>query len=222
MGTAFLYGNGGCTGGTGATLTVNAPAGAVVTISKDGKSKTKTAGADGLAVFKGLDSGTWRVALLNEDGSEHHTWDVSVTVDYTTVVDFFDGYLYNAGDEREAFTGGWYCDDSSGLTKTAECMTLESAAYRLRTVSTDILFDTTGYTTITVDCECNAYDSAYFGIADADFSIVANVSMEVSRAKRTLDISGYQGEYLLYFSCAENRTVTGNTAQARVYSVKIE
>ena len=213
---------GGGTASAGATLTVNAPAGATVTVTKDGETKTKTAGADGVAVFGGLDSGTWRVCLLNADGSESHSWNVSVTVDYTAVVDFFDGYLYNAGDEREAFTGGWHCDVSGALSKTAECMTLENDGYSLIAVETGILFDTTGYTTITVDCECNEYADAYFGICDADWSIVAEVSMEGSRANRTLDISGYPGEYNLYFKCLWRRNYSDLPGIVYVYSVKIE
>ena len=217
-----MYGFGGGSGGTGAALTVTAPAGATVTVSKDGKTKTKVAGADGAVVFKGLENGTWRVSLLNEDGSESYSRDVAVTADYTTAVDFFDGYLYNAGDEREAFTGGWYCDDSSALTKTAECMTLRGSEMTPQKAFTSILFDTTGFTKITVDWECNnAY--AYFGIADANKNTVAEISMSQLSDNYTLDISGYPGEYLLYFGCKMLRAeLEGNIAVAYVYSVKIE
>ena len=55
-------------GGTGAKLTVTAPAGCTVTVSKDGKTKTKVAGSDGIVVFKGLASGSWTVTIT--DGSQ--------------------------------------------------------------------------------------------------------------------------------------------------------
>ena len=63
--TIPLYGFGGGSGGVGGKLTVNAPAGSVVTVSKDGKSTTKTAGADGTAVFNGLGGGLWTVTISN-------------------------------------------------------------------------------------------------------------------------------------------------------------
>ena len=61
---------GGGAGMSGAQLTVNAPAGAVVTVSKDGKSKTKTAGADGVVVFKGLETGDWTCNMVSADGTQ--------------------------------------------------------------------------------------------------------------------------------------------------------
>lgn len=60
-------------GGSGGTLTVTAPAGVTVTVSKDGKHKTKVAGSDGIAVFKGLDSGVWNVAITEGMNSSAHT-----------------------------------------------------------------------------------------------------------------------------------------------------
>lgn len=86
MGQAFLYGTGG--GGTGGTLTVTAPAGVIVTISKDGKTKTKTADENGVAVFKGLKTGTWTVVIT--DGPQiSPTRQVVVTADYDVTMNFF-------------------------------------------------------------------------------------------------------------------------------------
>lgn len=86
MGTAFLYGNGGGTGCTGATLTVTAPAGVTVTVSKDGKTKTKVSGADGVAVFKGLSSGDWLLSIT--DGTHTAQKTVTITADYNIVISF--------------------------------------------------------------------------------------------------------------------------------------
>lgn len=63
-------------GGSGGTLTVTAPAGCTVTVSKDGKAKTKTAGTDGVAVFKGLDTGEWTVTIT--DGADSSAIDVMI------------------------------------------------------------------------------------------------------------------------------------------------
>lgn len=106
MGTAFLYGNGGCTGGTGAALTVTAPAGATVTVSKDGKTKTKVAGADGVAVFKGLSSGDWLLSIT--DGTQTAQKTVTITTDYSTAITFFSATIhitYQAGSTCTATDG---------------------------------------------------------------------------------------------------------------------
>ena len=74
------------TASAGATLTVNAPAGATVTVTKDGETKTKTAGADGVAVFGGLETGVWTVTITN--GTDTATDTVTVTADYTMSMSF--------------------------------------------------------------------------------------------------------------------------------------
>ena len=77
--------NGG-TGGTGATLTVTAPALCTVSISKDGETKTKTAGGDGTAVFKGLETGTWMLAIT--DGSNTASKPIMIRTDYSDRISF--------------------------------------------------------------------------------------------------------------------------------------
>ena len=91
MGTAFLYGSAG-SGGTGATLTVTALAGCTVTVSKAGKTKTKAAGADGVAVFKGLSTGTWTLSIT--DGSQAAQKTVAITADYATSITFFSATIH--------------------------------------------------------------------------------------------------------------------------------
>lgn len=87
--TIPLYGFGGG-GGTGATLTVTAPANATVTVSKGSKTKLKTASARGRAIFKGLESGRWRVAIT--DGSRYSSEDVTITSDYSATLAFYKRY----------------------------------------------------------------------------------------------------------------------------------
>lgn len=73
-------------GGSGGTLTVTAPAGVTVTVSKDGKSKTKVAGSDGIVVFKGLQSGTWTLSIT--DGEQTASKTVEIVADYALVISF--------------------------------------------------------------------------------------------------------------------------------------
>lgn len=103
-------------GGTGGTLTVTAPAGVTVTISKDGKVKTKTADENGVAVFKGLDTGTWTVTI--SDGSKTATADVVATTDYAVTM-AYDQYLLKNADECADITGGWntYSAGATGVSR---------------------------------------------------------------------------------------------------------
>ena len=102
-----LYGFGGG-GGTGAALTVNAPAGCTVTVSKDVKTKTKVAGADGVAVFKGLATGTWTVTIT--DGSQTAQKPVTVTADYSTAITFFAATIH------VTYPAGSTCTATDGVT----------------------------------------------------------------------------------------------------------
>ena len=88
MGVAFLYGNGGggSASGVGGMLTVTAPAGVTVTLAKDDKTKTKIAGSDGIAVFKGLEAGNWVVTIT--DGTRTATKTVTITTDYSVSISF--------------------------------------------------------------------------------------------------------------------------------------
>lgn len=95
-------------GGKGATLTVTAPAGATVTVSKDGKTKTKVAGADGVAVFKGLSTGDWTLTIT--DGAQTAQKTVTVTADYETTITFFAATIH------VTYPKGSTCTVSDGVT----------------------------------------------------------------------------------------------------------
>ena len=103
-----MYGFGGGNGGAWASLTVNAPAGATVTVSKDGKSKTKVAGADGVAVFKGLSTGEWTVTITN--GTDTSTDTVQLTADYSTSITFFSATIH------VTYPAGSTCTATDGVT----------------------------------------------------------------------------------------------------------
>lgn len=123
MGQAFLCGNG--SGGTGGTLTITAPAGVTVTISKDGKTKTKTADENGVAVFKGLKTGTWTVTI--SDGSQTRTETIDLVTDFEKQMSFIKIYgiyrdITNSSPEwtRE--------DDAVGMSATATVGTVAGSS----------------------------------------------------------------------------------------------
>lgn len=103
-----LYGFGGGSGGTGAALTVTAPAGATVTVSKDGKSKTKVADLDGVAVFKGLATGQWTLSIT--DGEQTAQKTVTITADYTAAITFFAATIH------VTYPAGSTCTATDGTT----------------------------------------------------------------------------------------------------------
>lgn len=75
-------------GGSGGTLVVTAPAGVTVTATKDGKTRTCTAGSNGKATFRGLKTGTWSVTISN--GSQTSAaQSVNIVADYAVTMAFF-------------------------------------------------------------------------------------------------------------------------------------
>lgn len=136
-------------GGTGATLTITAPAGCTVTVSKDGKSKTKVAGADGVAVFKGLKSGEWTLTITS--GSQTSTKTVSITADYAVSIAFFAATInvtYPAGSTCTATDGAttvtapdtsgtWACVVPNTGTWTVTCTKGSSTATASVSITAD-------------------------------------------------------------------------------------
>lgn len=147
MGACFLYGNGGV--GTGATLTVTAPAGATVTVSKDGKTKTKTADDSGVAVFKGMETGTWTVTI--SDGTQTSSKTVTITADYAVSIAFFAATInvtYPAGSTCTATDGAntltapdtsgtWACVVPNAGAWTVTCTNGPSTATASVSITTD-------------------------------------------------------------------------------------
>lgn len=108
-------------GGTGGTLTVTAPAGSTVTVSKDGKTLTRVAGNDGIAVFRGLQSGTWTVKIqLGTDVAEDT---VQLVTDYTKEMSFVK--IYGISRDTTSSSPAWVReDDAVGKTATASVGTV--------------------------------------------------------------------------------------------------
>lgn len=79
--------NAGGGGSSGATLTITGVVGATVTVSKDGKTYTRTINNSGTAVFKGLSTGTWTVTMSGSGQTTTRT--VEITADYSLAIAFF-------------------------------------------------------------------------------------------------------------------------------------
>ena len=92
----------------GGTLTVTAPAGATVTATKDGKTLTRVAGADGVVVFRGLETGTW--TLSSTDGTQTASKTVEIVADYATVITFFTATI------NVTYPPGLSCTATDGTT----------------------------------------------------------------------------------------------------------
>ena len=73
--------------GAGCKLTVTAPVGAAITVTNTaGKVKSKTVGANGLAVFRGLTEGKWTITISNSTETASKT--VEIKADYSATISF--------------------------------------------------------------------------------------------------------------------------------------
>lgn len=74
-------------GGSGGTLTVTGIAGHTVTATKGGKTYTRTFNSSGIAVFKGLSTGTWTITMSGNGQTATRT--VTITADYSLTIAYF-------------------------------------------------------------------------------------------------------------------------------------
>lgn len=95
-------------GGSGCILTITAVASETVTISKNGKSKSKTTDSKGIAVFRGLDTGKWTIVIVR--GGIPITRVVTVTADYHVAIPLF------AATINITYPAGSTCTCSDGTT----------------------------------------------------------------------------------------------------------
>lgn len=95
-------------GGSGCILTITAVASETVTISKNGKSKSKTTDSKGVAVFRGLDTGKWTITIVR--GGVPITRVVAVTADYSVAIPLF------AATINITYPAGSTCTCSDGTT----------------------------------------------------------------------------------------------------------
>ena len=95
--------------GTGCTLTITAPAGAAITVAnKAGKVKSKTVGANGLVVFRGLTEGTWTITITH--GTDTASKTVEIKADYQAEITFFSATI------NITYPAGLACTATDGVT----------------------------------------------------------------------------------------------------------
>ena len=98
-------------GGTGCTLTITAPVGATVTVSKDGKAKPPKIATTGTVIFRGLETGVWTIAITN--GTATATKEVEIKADYQAEIAFVK--IYGISRDITAASPSWArTDDAVG------------------------------------------------------------------------------------------------------------
>ena len=211
MSEGYIIGGG---GGSGGTLTVTGIAGSTVTVSKDGKTSSRTLDSTGKATFKGLSSGTWTVTTVN--GAQTNTREVNIYADYT--VNMGEYWLFNRGDQCEVNTGGWeakalsYTNDYPALAPQID-ITGEIATVELTTAMTTQWksgiyvaknkIDLTSCSTLEImgrgegtDVYCGAYLVALPSMSM--WSEAPKVALNSSTiAKISLDVSNCFGDYYI-------------------------
>ena len=95
-------------GGSGGTLTVTGVAGHTVTATKDGKTYTRTINSNGVAVFKGLATGTWTLTMTGDGQTATRT--VTVTADYAVTITYFSATI------NVTYPAGSTCTATDGVT----------------------------------------------------------------------------------------------------------
>lgn len=123
MSEAYLIRRGGG-GGSGAKLVVSAPPGATAKVTNGSKTKTKTVGSDGLAIFSGLSGGQWDASIYDNGHEETTPVPVTVVTDYAVTLSYFSALVSVSYPQGSVCTvtngsvvlrapdtsGAWVCD----------------------------------------------------------------------------------------------------------------
>lgn len=147
-------------GGSGCILTITAVASETVTISKNGKSKSKTADSKGVAVFRGLDTGKWTITIVR--GGVPITRVVAVTADYSVAIPLF------AATINITYPAGSTCTCSDGTTTlsapdtsgTWACIVPNAGTWTA--AATDGVENTSETVSITTDGQTVAVELSYY------------------------------------------------------------
>lgn len=147
-------------GGSGCILTITAVASETVTISKNGKSKSKTADSKGVAVFRGLDTGKWTITIVR--GGVPITRVVAVTADYSVAIPLF------AATINITYPAGSTCTCSDGTTTlsapdtsgTWACIVPNAGTWTA--AATDGVENTSESVSITTDGQTVAVELSYY------------------------------------------------------------
>jgi hypothetical protein len=186
-------------GGVGGVLTVTAPAGVTVSVSKDGKIKTKTANAEGLVVFKGLKTGTWQLTIT--DGSQVSTKPVVITADYSIAIAFFMATI------SITYPAGSTCTCSDGVTTltapdtsgTWECIVSNTGAWTIS--CTDGNDSTDEVVKITSDGQRESIEMSYiyYIVKDGKLMVEITTNGTYTESDGYFDFFGTEGGWFQMF-----------------------
>lgn len=175
-----------------ATISITYPSGSTCTVSNYKKTWTAP-NTTGSWTFKANEVGIYTVKAVS--GSNNTSQVVSITTDgqtQTVKLVFWDGTIYNAGNEYPAQTGGWTCAvDGSGTafaTKTnnqlyVSVVETSSKAY----VRTTNQVSLTGFTKIQATVSAQTHNSSWGGNERCSLLVSTNIDLSnpVAQAKPT-------------------------------------
>ena len=188
MAKGFKHG-GGSGSGTGGTLTISAPVGSTITITKDGKSYSKLVDAEGIALFKGLDGGTWNI--YSTDGNHNAEKSIPIVIDYSESISY--QYVVFDGTNTVDYVGGWSSDVSSGVLSVAAGGS--KGWISGKNLCSNVAIYISQYSTMHI--VVNGYnDVGTFGIGTTNASGSYDKSVAIASATEyTIDVSDVDGEY---------------------------
>ena len=196
-------------GGSGCILTITAVASETVTISKNGKSKSKTADSKGVAVFRGLDTGKWTITIVR--GGVPITRVVAVTADYSVAIPLF------AATINITYPSGSTCTCSDGTTTlsapdtsgTWACIVPNAGTWTA--AATDGVENTSESVSITTDGQTVAVELSYYTYLFKPNTDTTNVTGGWQlNSKGSLDSAGDQ--LVATFTNAYNHSSAFNVA----------
>lgn len=190
---------------SGGNLTVTTPgAGITVTAAKDGKTKTKVSGADGTAVFKGLEGGTWTITMT--DGSQTAQKTVAITTDYAVALTFF------AATINVTYPEGSSCTATDGVTTLTAPDTSGTWACVVPNAGTWTVTATDGSDTDAADVAITEDGQSVSVVLDYIFKVLA----AVNGFSKTMESTNQTSEYSMNGDTATFSTYGKGENQAHV------
>ena len=220
-----------------AAIGVTYPEGSTCTCT-NGTKTLKAKNTSGQWVFAVPSKGTWTVTAT--DGSNSKSQSVEITAEGQSVnveLSYWNGELYDAGNEFEAVTGGWVAaalgQQTGGWKQVAPSLTKGSASMTVQMstnesngcVHMENSVDMSKFTTLEANISgfsggTNIVDQSYMSIykkGNNPYHAAAAKITILSAGTFTLDISAVSGEYDVAFGCANN----GSTMEYSIEKVRL-
>lgn len=190
MAKGFKHG-GGSGSGIGGTLAVSAPVGSTITITKDGKSYSKLVDAEGIALFKGLDGGTWNI--YSTDGNHNAEKSIPIVIDYSESISY--QYVIFDGNNPADYTSGWTGTGTSSGSLSVAAGGGGPAWIAGKNLCSNVAIDISQYSTMHIVVgSCN--DGGTVGIGTTNENGSYDKSVSITSAKEyTIDVTDISGEY---------------------------